>query len=198
MAKKATSKKSASGGAASKEGTDRAPSRQKVVSTKKESAASAKAKKARTSAPGTKVPRIKAYKGRSQAARRIPDIIGLRTQHVDFLSYKVEQVRKFYGEVLGFATEKRESSLNYLFVRTTESSSIGFMPPHPEMIGEQPHPREPTLYFLVEDVDHAYAILMAKGVAFMGPPQEMPWGDRVITTTDPEGRTVMLGSEIEK
>ena len=186
MDKKAESKMSASGRAASKKETENAPSHDKEVSTKKDAAMSTKTKKA------------KKAKGRSKAARRIPDIIGLRSQHVDFLSYKLDQVRKFYGEVLGFATDKRESGLNYLFVKTTESSSIGFMPPHPQMIGEQPSPREPTLYFLVKDVDHAYAILMAKGVAFMGPPQEMPWGDRVVTTTDPEGRTIMLGSEIEK
>ncbi len=32
----------------------------------------------------------------------------------------------------------------------------------------------------------------------MGPPQEMPWGYRVVTTTDPEGRTIMLASKLKK
>ncbi len=185
MSKKVESNKSASGRAASKKETVESPSRQEEASTKNDVPPIARAKKSKT------------VKRSSKGSRRIPDIIGLRSQHVDFLSYKMDQVRKFYGEVLGFATEKRESSLNYLFVETTESSSIGFMPPHPQMIGEQPPPREPTLYFLVKDVDQAYAILMAKGVAFMGPPQEMPWGHRVITTSDPEGRTIMLGTETE-
>ncbi len=126
------------------------------------------------------------------------DIIGIRTQHVDFLSYKVDQMKKFYGDVLGFETERRESNLNYLIVHTTSTSSIGFMPPHPQMTGDQPPPREPTLYFVVADVDGVFAELVARGVAFMGPPQEMPWGHRVIVTTDPEGRTVMLGSESKK
>jgi predicted enzyme related to lactoylglutathione lyase len=127
-----------------------------------------------------------------------PNNIGLVNQHVDFLTYKVEQVRKFYGDVLGFRTEQQEPNLNYLIVNVTPESSLGFMPPHPQMTGEQPPPREPTLYFVVKDVDKVFATLVAKGVAFMGPPQEMPWGHRVVMTTDPEGRTVMLGSPVKE
>jgi predicted enzyme related to lactoylglutathione lyase len=119
-------------------------------------------------------------------------------QHVDFLTYKVEQLRKFYGDLLGFPTEQGETDLNYLFVHTSATSSIGFMPPHPQMTSEQPPPKESTLYFVVENVDRVFAKLMAAGVAFMGPPQEMPWGHRVVMTHDPEGRTVMLGSAAKK
>ncbi len=125
--------------------------------------------------------------------------LAIRGQHVDFLSYKVEQVRKFYQNVLELKTEMRDAEgLNYLFVKTSSSSSIGFMPPHPEMRGEQPLPREPTLYFYVANVDRAHALLTAKGVGFAGPPQVMPWGDRIVTTTDPEGRTVMLATKLPK
>lgn len=121
--------------------------------------------------------------------------VGIQSQHVDFLSYKIEQVRRFYEDSLELKTQTRDADgLNYLVVRTSSSSTIGFMPPHPDMSGDQPLPREPTLYFLVKDLDAVYAHLVAKGVPFMGPPEEMPWGHRVITTTDPEGRTVMLAS----
>jgi uncharacterized glyoxalase superfamily protein PhnB len=47
-------------------------------------------------------------------------------------------------------------------------------------------------------VDKAYAPLMGKGAAFAGWPQEMPWGYRVVTTTDPEGRSIMLASKLGK
>ncbi len=128
-----------------------------------------------------------------------PVEIGIQSQHVDFLTYKVEQIRKFYDDLLGLKTGTVDhDGLNYLTVRTSSSSSLGFMPPHPDMTGEAPLPREPTLYFVVKDVDKAYSQLMAKGVAFMGPPEEMPWGHRVVTTTDPEGRTVVLASNIGK
>ena len=130
-------------------------------------------------------------------AVRIPNAIGLKAQHLDFLTLRIDQVKKFYVDILGFQLFSHDSQLNYLYVRTTSGASLGFMPPNPRMIGEQPLPREPTLYFVVEDVDRVYTKLIAKGVGFLGPPQEMPWGHRVITTTDPEGRTVMLASEIE-
>ena len=129
------------------------------------------------------------------SAGRIPNAIGLQTQHVDFLTLRLDQVKRFYTEILGFKQFRQEPGLNYLYIHTTEGSSLGFMPPNPQMLGEQPPPREPTLYFMVDDVDRVYAKLLAKGVGFLGPPIEMPWGHRVITTQDPEGRTVMLASE---
>ena len=142
--------------------------------------------------------RGKASPKKSKNRRRVR-ALRIHTQHVDFLTYKVDQLRKFYGELLELETETRDSEgLNYLMVRTSESSTIGFMPPHPDMYGEQPAPREPTLYFVVKDVDTAYAQLIAKGAAFAGPPQEMPWGYRVVTTTDPEGRSIMLASKMRK
>ena len=131
--------------------------------------------------------------------RRGASGLRIQTQHVDFLTYKVDQLRKFYDQILELETETRDTEgLNYLMVRTSESSTIGFMPPHPDMHGEQPLPREPTLYFVVKDVDTAYAQLIAKGAAFMGPPQEMPWGYRVVSMTDPEGRSIMLASKVGK
>lgn len=140
----------------------------------------------------------KATPKKSKKRRRV-SALRIQTQHVDFLTFKVDQLRKFYGEILELETETRDSEgLNYLMVRTSESSTIGFMPPHRDMHGEQPFPREPTLYFVVKDVDVAYAQLIAKGAAFMDPPQEMPWGYRVVTTTDPEGRSIMLASKVRK
>lgn len=175
MAKKASSKETTS--------------RKKTSKSKK---TSAKAKKSKTTAKSIKT-KTKKKKRKGASGLRI------KSQHVDFLTYKVDQLRKFYDEILELETETRDTEgLNYLEVRTSESSTIGFMPPHPDMLGEQPLPREPTLYFVVRDVDRAYAQLIAKGAAFMGPPQEMPWGYRVVTTTDPEGRSIMLASKVSK
>ena len=128
--------------------------------------------------------------------RRRASRLAISSQHIDFMTYKVDQLRKFYDGILELPTETSdEEGLNYLLVRTSPHSTMGFMPPHPDMQGVQPQPREPTLYFEVKDVDRAYAQLIAKGAAFAGPPVEMPWGDRVVTSTDPEGRTIMLASK---
>lgn len=124
--------------------------------------------------------------------------LAIANQHVDYLTYKSSQLRKFYGELLELPTEIRDvDGLDYLVVKTSGSSSLGFMPPHPDMRGGEATPREPGLYFMVEDVDRAYEHLLAKGVRFPKPPQTMPWGHRVLTTTDPEGRTVMIACEAE-
>jgi predicted enzyme related to lactoylglutathione lyase len=197
MAKKAASKKATKRKAvrkAAKKATSKKAAPKKATKTKTE-----KKKKTQVTKT-TKAKRLKAAstKEGKSTAQAYPSHIGFVTQHVDFLTYKVEQLRKFYGDLLGFRVEQGESTLNYLFVHTSTTSSIGFMPPHPQMTSEQPPPKESTLYFVVEDVDRVFAQLMAKGVAFMGPPQEMPWGHRVVMTHDPEGRTLMLGSKSKK
>jgi predicted enzyme related to lactoylglutathione lyase len=199
MAKKAASKKATkkTGRKRAKKATAKKKATKKKVpaaKTKTAKAKTVKKKTARTKATA----KGKASKVAAAKTTDYPNYIGFVRQHVDFLTYKVEQLRKFYGDILGFPTEQGDSTLNYLFVNTSATSSIGFMPPHPRMTSEQPPPKESTLYFIVEDVDRVFAKLMAKGVAFMGPPQEMPWGHRVIMAHDPEGRTVMLGSVSKK
>ncbi len=95
-------------------------------------------------------------------------------------------------------TEFRDmDGVDYLVVRTSSSSTLGFMAPHPDLRTGEAAPREPGLYFMVDDVDRAYQHLLSKGVRFTRPPETMPWGHRVLTTTDPEGRTVMLAAEAE-
>lgn len=137
-------------------------------------------------------PRVKAPRTKVASPLRI------RSQHIDFLTYKSSQLRKFYSEVLELSAEMRDvDGLDYLLVKTSPTSSIGFMPPHPDMRSEQPAPREPSLYFLVDDIDRVYRYLTGKGVGFAGPPETMPWGHRVLTTTDPEGRTVMIAARAE-
>jgi predicted enzyme related to lactoylglutathione lyase len=183
MAKKATKRKGAGKKKTSKKGQT------KKVPVKKTKAGSAK----RKAKPRT----VAASKASKAGTAKVPNSIGLTSQHLDFLTLRLDQVKRFYTDILGFRSFRHEPKLNYLFIRTTGGSSLGFMPPNPQMLGEQPPPKEATLYFMVENVDRVYTALVAKGLGFLGPPQEMPWGHRVITTTDPEGRTVMLASEIK-
>lgn len=122
-----------------------------------------------------------------------PSAIGLLNQHLDYTTHRIEEVRRFYTEVLGFKQFEHDPKMNYLYVQTGHSSSVGFMPPMPGM-GEPSPAKEPTLYLMVKDVDKAYSDLAGKGVPFEGPPADMPWGHRVVSTTDPEGRKVMLAT----
>jgi len=131
------------------------------------------------------------------AAQAAPSAIGAMNHHMDYTTHDLEGVKRFYTNLLGFSKFNEDKNFNYLWVQTGNSSSIGFMPPMREM-GEPSPAKEPTLYFMVKDVDSAYAKLSAKGVMFEGPPADMPWGHRVIRTTDPEGRAVMLATPKEK
>jgi predicted enzyme related to lactoylglutathione lyase len=122
-----------------------------------------------------------------------PSGIGLLSQHMDYTTHRLADVKRFYTDLLGFRKFEQDPQMNYLYVQTGHSSSVGFMPPMQGM-GEPSPAKEPTLYFMVKDVDRAYTDLSAKGVQFEGPPADMPWGHRVVRTIDPEGRTVMLAT----
>ncbi|HSQ60745.1 MAG TPA: VOC family protein [Acidobacteriota bacterium] len=119
--------------------------------------------------------------------------VGFLMQHLDYTTHDPDAVRRFYVETLGFAEANHDPSFNYLYVRTGATSSLGFMPPMPGMGAPSPV-KEPTIYIIVEDVDRTYADLSMKGVHFEGPPADMPWGHRVVSTSDPEGRRVMLAT----
>ena len=129
----------------------------------------------------------------AQAPAAPPSAIGLLSQHMDYTTHRLDEVRRFYTDLLGFRRFEQDPQMNYLYVQTGHSSSVGFMPPMPGM-GEPSPAKEPTLYFMVKDVDRAYDSLAAKGVQFEGPPADMPWGHRVVSTIDPEGRRVMLAT----
>jgi len=122
-----------------------------------------------------------------------PSGIGLLIQHMDYTTHNLADVKRFYTDLLGFRRFEQDPQMNYLYVQTGHSSSVGFMPPMQGM-GEPSPAKEPVLYFMVKDVDRAYTDLSAKGVQFEGPPADMPWGHRVVRTVDPEGRTVMLAT----
>jgi predicted enzyme related to lactoylglutathione lyase len=130
---------------------------------------------------------------RAAAPPSPPSAIGAMSQHMDFTTHDLASVKRFYTEMLGFAQFMHDANMNYLYVQTGQSSSVGFMPPMQGM-GEPSPAKEPTLYFMVKDVDKAYSALASKGVMFEGPPADMPWGHRVVRTADPEGRTVMLAT----
>ena len=126
-----------------------------------------------------------------------PSAIGLLSQHMDYTTHRLADVKRFYTDLLGFRRFEQDPNMNYLYVQTGHSSSVGFMPPMQGM-GEPSPAKEPTLYFMVKDVDRAYTDLSAKGVQFEGPPADMPWGHRVISTIDPEGRRVMLATSKQR
>jgi predicted enzyme related to lactoylglutathione lyase len=148
---------------------------------------------ARKAAPKRKVAAKKAAPKKASAPAAPPSAIGAMNHHLDYTTHDIEGVKRFYTHLLGFSKFNEDPQFNYLWIQTGHSSSLGFMPPMREM-GEPSPAKEPVLYFMVKDVDRAYSNLSSKGVMFEGPPADMPWGHRVVRTTDPEGRSVMLAT----
>jgi predicted enzyme related to lactoylglutathione lyase len=101
-----------------------------------------------------------------------------RAQHMDYTTHNLEEIKRFYGQVLGFSGLTHDRALNYVNVQTGPGSSLGFMPPMPGPPEQWRPPREPAIYFFVTDVDRLYRELAAKGVAFRQAPTDMPWGHR--------------------
>jgi lactoylglutathione lyase len=167
----------------------------------------AKARAQRHAAPRRKAapkraPKPAAAKSTAAAAPRaaapVPNGIGLAAHHLDFTSHDLDAVKRFYTEQLGFTEFQHDPNFNYLMIKTTSGSSLGFMPPMPGPPEQWRPPREPSTYFYVEDVDRAHAALKARGVTFEQDPADMPWGHRVATMRDPEGRLVCLAQPIRR
>lgn len=165
--------------------------RKKTARKASSKASSSKKATARKSATKKAPARRASSTARPAAPPATPSAIGAMMHHSDYTTHDPEAIQRFYTQILGFKNFNRDPNFNYLWVQTGPSSSLGFMPPMPDM-GEASPAKEPTLYFMVKNVDRAYESLAAKGVMFEGPPADMPWGHRVVRTADPEGRTVML------
>jgi predicted enzyme related to lactoylglutathione lyase len=110
----------------------------------------------------------------------------------------MDEVKRFYTEVLGFSNFVHDARFNYLSVVTADGSSLGFMPPMPGPPEQWRPPREPALYFMVENVEAACRTLRARGVTFQQEPTDMPWMHRVAVLRDPEGRLIMLAQALAR
>jgi lactoylglutathione lyase len=74
----------------------------------------------------------------------------------------------------------------------------------PELVGAR-HAGRPgagthdgAVTVLVEDVDRTYQAMLGRGVAFLTPPQERPWGQRSAFFEDPEGHLIELATNLPR
>jgi predicted enzyme related to lactoylglutathione lyase len=180
----------------------RATARKRGASKSRPKRAARKPAARRRAAPSKKskrAPQRITRTGAAKAAAMPPSAIGMRIQHMDYTSQAMDEVKRFYTELLGFKEFRQMTGdFNYLSVTTGPSSSLGFMPPMEGSPDQWSPPREPMLYFMVKDVDDAYRMLSNRGVSFDEPPQDMPWGHRVARLKDPEGRRVCLAQQMMK
>ena len=124
-----------------------------------------------------------------------PNAIGAWHHHLDYTSHDMASIKRFYTQVLGFSRFIEEPGVGYLSIRTTPTTTVGFMAPVAGPPEQWRPPGEPALYFFVKDVDRVYKDLTAKGVVFQEPPTDRPWGHRMAICRDPEGRMVCLAQD---
>jgi len=167
------------------------------VPARKRAAAKPRRPKRATRRPKRAARRPKTAARPQTAARRAPPAagIGLTVQHMSYTSHSLDQVRHFYGDLLGFTDARFDPRSRFLFVPTGPSSSLGFSPPAEGAPDQWRPPREPSIYLIVRDVDRVYRALAERGVVFDQPPENTSWGHRVALLQDPEGRRVYLAQE---
>jgi len=139
-----------------------------------------------------------AARAATRRARLVAGGLGITGIHVSFTSHRPEEVRRFFLESLALGDHAEDEGLGYLMVRAAAGATLGFgraLPGPPE--AWRP-PREPMLVLEVADVDRAHRLLSARGVTFLAPPADMPWGQRVAMLRDPEGRTMCFAQPIPR
>jgi catechol 2,3-dioxygenase-like lactoylglutathione lyase family enzyme len=110
----------------------------------------------------------------------------------------------FYRDTLGLEVRESESTSNsvsfqidnvYFFLLEAEGAAqMVSSQPLDLSLGESPRV---LLAAGVEDVDAAYQMLIAKGVRFLRPPTDQPWGLRTAYFADPEGNLWEINHSID-
>jgi predicted enzyme related to lactoylglutathione lyase len=110
-----------------------------------------------------------------------------------------ERAVRFYTESLGMIPGFRSDEMRWCQFQTGEASlAIECIEPDAEDAGDgadpedEVGPRFVAVSLQVPDIDEAYQELTAKGVEFLGPPQQMPWGGMLAHFKDPDGNVLTL------
>jgi len=106
----------------------------------------------------------------------------------------LKKLRDFYSEKLGLRLVQESISdgivqfqlgnqIFALYSKTTADNIFG----QDNISEDLLHTRNIYLFPPVHSVDEAYNDLVKKGVKFLEPPKDKPWGHRIVFFKDPEG-----------
>ena len=119
--------------------------------------------------------------------------LGIRQPRLSHLFVHVADLhesKEFYVDLLGLTVLFEEPG--YLRVGGPGGFHIG-MEEVPDQLGSDGI----EIVVQVPDVDATYRRLVAHGIGFDGPPQDMPWGARHAWLRDPSGHRLSLSSPID-
>lgn len=124
--------------------------------------------------------------------------MGLRAFPVLY-AHDVEQLAAFYTR-LGFAEHARltgpDGSAGFIGLRRDDAELAVTTEESPRQLADVepgPGPRH-ELFVYTADVDEAVATVRAGGGRVLREPADMPWGERVAYTADPEGNPVTFAA----
>ena len=109
---------------------------------------------------------------------------------------------RFYRDVLGFEIQESEDAGNVYLVRTAPCSCSTGERILPGKTGKEygyaqglnGHGEIALYVDTFEEVDRAFAQVVAKGAAPVLEPVTQPWGQRTCYVADPEGNLIEIGS----
>jgi catechol 2,3-dioxygenase-like lactoylglutathione lyase family enzyme len=119
--------------------------------------------------------------------------------YVVLFAEDLDSLVKFYAETVGLSVRLRadgyvelavEGARLALLSRTRLAAHMGDTHAGRPAAGSH----EGLVTILVEDVDRVHRELAGRGVAFLGTPQDRPWGQRTVCFQDPEGHIVELAT----
>ncbi len=104
-----------------------------------------------------------------------------RLSHLFVLVSDLEEARRFYVDDLGLQLMMEHPG--YLRVGSADGFHMGIEE------GTPPDIDAPGIEIVIEvdDVDRRYEEMKAKGIGFVDPPSDQPWGARHAWLTDPDG-----------
>lgn len=105
---------------------------------------------------------------------------------------EVPPLRDWYKEHLGLTLIEESPDGSFAMFECDSATLLAFHEGEAIL-----NPSEVGLHFEVPDVDAAFDRLVAEGVEFEKPPEDMPWGKRSAFTRDPAGHTVGIYSAIK-
>ncbi len=100
--------------------------------------------------------------------------------------------RRAFGAEVPVEMNMPDGSLMHAEVKIGDSNIMvgSVMPNSPEALG--------SLYLYLEDVDAIYQRALAAGATSVSAPENMFWGDRSATVTDPAGNSWMISTVVEQ